>query len=133
MNPSTPFKLTKQRKMILDVLRRHSKLLSAQEIHALLIEAMPQLALSTIYRNIDALKRVKHIEEVFFNNDHVTRYQLVMRSHQHFMICTSCHQTIPLDFCHVKQDIATLLKDHGFTVTSHKLEFYGLCEHCSQV
>jgi len=131
MKSDANLKITRQRKMILDILKKSQYMLSAYEIFEKTQQEIPSIALSTIYRNIDVLKKINQIEEVFFTDDNLSRYHLVFKHHQHFMICTSCHQTIALEHCYLKNQHDDILKSHGFVVSSHKLEFYGLCKQCS--
>lgn len=118
-------RLTKNRKIILDIFENSKKPLSAEKIQELLIDYT--IDLSTIYRTID----------YFYNNDLLLRfhfdnksyYFLDTKDHYHYFLCTKCLDMHKID-CNLKDTINTLVVDRGFQVNNHEINIYGLCDKC---
>jgi len=46
------------------------------------------------------------------------------------MICTHCGTIIEFENCDIEHLQEEVARRHGFTITTHKLELYGLCSKC---
>jgi Fe2+ or Zn2+ uptake regulation protein len=61
-----------------------------------------------------------------------SRYELAGGIDHHHLVCTHCGDIQDISDCNIdilKKDIE---KKKNFKVTSHSLEFYGLCSNCQQ-
>ncbi|QZY55434.1 Fur family transcriptional regulator [Crassaminicella profunda] len=126
------YKLTNQRKALLQVLFHHKKhFLSAEEIYLKTREKYAKTNFSTIYRNLEILENLGIIHKT---NIHATtaHYELISRaSHHHHIICKGCGKTEPIDFCPLEEILSKF--DHkNFTLTDHKFELYGYCSKCQK-
>ena len=129
------FKLTKQRKIILDTLNKSKHLVTAEELYEEVKKNYEKINLSTVYRNLELLIKeqllVKHILQ-----DGITRYEFKEKQnqHHHHLICTECDQIIPLKQCplYIQSDLQKDLKEQGFEVTGHQFEVYGICKSCKE-
>ena len=124
-------KNTKQRTLIIDVLSRAKVPLSANEIQKRASEKQPNIALTTIYRNL----------EVMYENDMIDRhriddkeycYELKKKNHSHFLICKKCRKKVILSECPLKELENSITKSTGFHITSHSLELEGYCGECNK-
>ena len=124
------YKLTNQRKAILDVLFEHSNhFLSAEEIYVRAKEKASQTNFSTIYRNLETFLRLDIIHKTSIHPD-ASSYGLTCHdSHHHHIICKGCGKTEVLDFCPL-EDIKDKNKHKNFDLTDHKFELYGYCMNC---
>jgi len=126
------YKNTHQRQLILSAFKSKHQLLSANEIFEICLVKSPKLARSTVYRNLEMLKKNHLIEETFIKEKNMVLYELITHEHLHHMICLLCHKMIPVHDCHIDDISLDFAKKHGFKIQSHKLEFYGYCNSCSQ-
>ena len=102
MTPSQPaWRMTRQRKLLLRILSEAAMPLSAGEILSRAQQQLPSLALTTVYRNLEALEAHGAIERTVYP-DGAARYQ-AKSLHQHYLICLYCHRQVPLDFCPMDQ------------------------------
>ena len=129
---------TVPREIILDLLSRTSKHMSAKEIYASLYRMYPGAGLTTVYRTLDLLVRMGLINKRTFG-DGPSRYEFKSEKkneHHHHLLCTKCGRIIDYsDFIDeelklVRKTEETLAKKHNFKVLDHNIEFYGLCEKC---
>lgn len=130
---------TAPREVILDLLSRTSKHMSAKEIYADLLKMYPGIGLTTVYRTLDLLYRTGLINKFDFGEGQ-SRYEFKSggkKEHHHHLICTKCGKIIDYsDFVDeelelIKKVEATLEKRHNFKPSDHNIEFYGVCEKCS--
>lgn len=129
---------TLPREIILDLLGRSSRHMSAKEIYAALYSIYPGIGLTTIYRTLELLHRLGFVQRVT-SADGQSRYELRSedkKDHHHHLICTKCGKIIDYrDFVQeelelVKKTEEILAKKHNFLIQDHNIEFLGLCEKC---
>lgn len=129
---------TLPREIILGLLNRSSRHMSAKEIYAALYALYPGLGLTTVYRTLELLHRLGFVQKVT-SGDGQARYELRgegEKGHHHHLICTKCGRIIDYrDFVQeelelVKKTEETLTKRHNFLIQGHNIEFLGLCEKC---
>ncbi|WP_053954810.1 Fur family transcriptional regulator [Inediibacterium massiliense] len=126
------YKLTYQRKAILEILIQHEQqFLTAEEIYIKVKKDLPQINFSTVYRNLEILEKINMIHKINIENK-PSQYELILHDdHHHHVICKSCGKTQPIHFCPLKQIIESL-EDKDFTLTEHKFELYGYCSNCTK-
>lgn len=127
------------REIILDVLSRASRHMSAKDIYASLYAADPGIGLTTVYRTLELLHRLGFVQKVDAG-DGQCRYELKSEGrknyHHHHLICTKCGKIVDYrDFIQeelelVKKTEDTLAKKHNFLIQDHNIEFLGLCDKC---
>lgn len=120
-------RMTRQRKMILDILNKASIPLSAEMIFQDIKDE--NLNLSTVYRTLDAFFAEGVLSKSTMKN---TQYYYVNhRHHHHYMICISCQKMYELD-CHIDDFAMNIASQHDFTITHHDMTVYGYCKDCQQ-
>ncbi len=120
---------TKQRQKIIDVLMSFKEPATAEEIHREAVKDYPNLALTTVYRNLEMLAENKKVNKIIYS-DQTARYEYVDKEHKHghFLVCVKCNRAIPLAECPIKAE--GIKESTGFTVTGHNIEIYGYCKEC---
>ncbi|MTI48682.1 Fur family transcriptional regulator [Sporosalibacterium faouarense] len=123
------FKLTSQRKAIIEVLMEHKdRFITAEEIHKKVLQKHPKTNFSTIYRNLESFEKINIIHKTNIS-DNASIYELVCNdNHHHHIICKKCGKTEIIDFCPL-DNINNSLK--SFKLIDHKFELYGLCDKCN--
>lgn len=124
-------KKTKQRLKILSILQTASAPLCAEEILELAKPEFPQMALTTVYRNLETLAKSGQLHRIM-SADGIMRVELITEGsrHRHFLVCTECNKKIPLEDCPLSKLICQVETETGFMITGHNLEFYGYCTEC---
>jgi Fe2+ or Zn2+ uptake regulation protein len=120
--------MTKQRQLILDVLRGTDGHPTADTIYEQVRKMMPHISLGTIYRNLRVLIENGEIQELNYGSSH-SRFDGNPSDHYHF-VCRKCRAVTDLDLP-LQQEI-NALADAAVKgrVDSHRLEIYGQCENC---
>lgn len=121
-------RITRQRTVILEILRGCEDHPSADWIYEQARLKLPEISLGTVYRNLSVLRNSGEIMEHTFGG-RFNRYDGVPDNHYHFS-CEKCGRllniSLPL-FEGVEETVARL---ESHLVQTHRLEFRGVCRDC---
>ncbi len=123
---------TQQRLRVFQTLTESKGHLSAEEIHALVRSKAPRIGLATIYRTLHALKEKGLVEEHRFN-DEFSRYEATPAKHHDHLICLECGKVVEFGQPVIEQLQESAARENHFTIVSHRLEIYGICESCQKL
>ena len=133
------FRNTEPRRIILDILSRTSKHLTAEDIYFLVRGMNPSIGFATVYRTLDLLTRMGIVQKFDFGEGK-SRYELIQKrnkeAHHYHLLCTRCKKIFDYeDLIDEEKDLIrkteeTLSKKYGFIVESHIIYFYGICSEC---
>ncbi len=122
-------RMTKQRKAILNVLKSVDTHPTAETIYEMVRRELPDISLGTVYRNLQVLLEEKEILELSFGK-RVSRFDGNIMPHYHY-VCECCGtiQDIPMFHAEIPK-LADVYVDGS--ITSQRLEFYGVCKDCQK-
>lgn len=121
---------TKQRQIILSILNNSERPLSINEIYSRVIDELPKIAKSTIYRNIDALLSQNLIDKYHLTDNEVYyKIKADRDEHKHFVICDECQKVFDLPSCPI-HEIESTLEEEGFIIKKHQIQITGICKDC---
>lgn len=123
---------TQQRLRVFQTLIESKGHLSAEEIYGLVRSKTPRIGLATIYRTLHALKEKGLVEEHRFN-DEFSRYEARPAKHHDHLICIECGKVVEFDQPVIEQLQAAAAQENHFTIVSHRLEIYGICDSCQRL
>ncbi|NPA51893.1 MAG: transcriptional repressor [Aquificae bacterium] len=122
------YRLTKQRKAILDVLENADIPLNAEDIFLLLKKRGFDISLSTIYRNLEMLCKEGVVVKSYVMGEDKARFALPDK--KNYLICEGCGRIVIIDNCPFDKFKEELRSVYGFDITGHSVEVYGLCPDC---
>jgi Fur family ferric uptake transcriptional regulator len=123
-------KSTRQRAIILEVFFEQGGHVSVDELLVLARRKDPRVSTATIYRTMKLLVESGLAHARHFG-DGQTRYERAVGRHHHdHLICTSCSRIIEFENDRIELMQQAVARKHGFKVTDHKMELYGLCRDC---
>lgn len=126
------FRLTKVRKAIIKELDLAQKPLSAAELMARLEEHGLHPHKTSVYREIGFLLDRSIIQKLTFG-ERQDRFELTAFAHHHHAVCQRCGEIEDVGCGDEIRRIEAELKRKGFNVSTHLVEFFGLCEKCQGV
>ncbi len=119
--------MTKQRELILSIVRGSDAHLSAEEIYQAAREQMPTIALATVYNSLKYLSEEGLIVRLTFA-DQPDRYDKMFVPHDH-MVCSSCGAIRDIRI----EGIDAFLHAHaGEDIASYDLTLHYQCPKCRQ-
>lgn len=127
MNDTKQKRMTRQKRVVYEVLCATTSHPTADWIYTEARREIPDISLGTIYRNLQVLLEEGKIQELNYGKGQ-SRFDGNPIAHYHF-VCEHCGQVLdfPQDTPLVDQQV---LDAAPGTVRTHRLECYGICEHC---
>lgn len=123
---------TRQKQMILSILKEADRPMSINEVYALVSKHLPKIAKSTIYRNIDSLLSQNLIDKYHLNDSEIFyRIKHNQSEHKHFIICDACKKMFDLPSCPI-QEIEHAMEEEGFIIKEHQIQITGICKSCAK-
>ncbi|MDA8168946.1 MAG: Fur family transcriptional regulator [Nitrospiraceae bacterium] len=129
---SQGLKMTRQRGLILEIFLKKEGHISPEELYSLVRKKDATVGRATVYRMLKLLKEADIAREVDFG-DGFSRYEHKYgHAHHDHLICTKCGKTMEV----VDEEIEALQEKlagrHGFSLTSHEMDLFGLCPECRE-
>ena len=126
-------RVTNQRTLIIEIIRQGRGHLDADEIYRRARERQPRLSLSTVYRNLQMLKRLGLVEELHFDDTH-HHYEVKPSAEHHHLVCLGCGRVIefhhPLSNYLKKNVKKNIPEAKGFHITETEVRMTGYCAKC---
>lgn len=123
------FRLTRQRILILDVLRQHACHLTAEEIFAKVEQLHPTIDRATVYRTLQWLHGVGLVRKIDVGKDRLEYESAEAPSHHH-LICRSCGREQQIDDHVIVVMRAHVLEHYGFDADPEHIAIFGRCADC---
>ena len=121
---------TEPRRVVLEVVRGTASHPTAEAVHRMARRRLPRVSLGTVYRNLRRLVEEGLVQEV--PGPHA-RFDGNTSEHHHFT-CLQCGRIVdvdgPLTEPHSRALVSRVAAQGGFSVTHHRIEFYGRCAPC---
>lgn len=123
-------KVTPQRLMIIQALRDADGHVSAAQIAEEVRAHYPVVDLSTVYRTLDVLKRMRVATEIDLGTGDAM-FEWVPQQPHHHLVCTSCGRMTNLDHSYLEELGDRLRAELGFTASLDHFAVFGLCRECT--
>lgn len=121
-------RITRQRQLILDELKKVVTHPTADELYRMVRERLPRVSLGTIYRNLETLSGRGVIRKLELAGTQ-RRYDATTETHYHIR-CTRCGCVEDLKMKPLEAIENAARAVTRFTVTGHTMEFEGVCPNC---
>jgi Fur family ferric uptake transcriptional regulator len=122
-------RMTRQRKVILEELKRSMAHPSAEEVYDLVRKRLPRISLGTVYRNLEKLSELGEISKLTFGGA-INRFDPDPEEHYHIR-CSLCDRVEDAPMAQLERIEEHLSRKTEFKIIGHRLEFYGLCPECA--
>ena len=122
---------TNQRALLLEIIHQGEGHLDADEIHRRARETQPRISLSTVYRSLQAFKKLGLVEEVHFDETH-HHYEVKPSSEHYHLVCLGCGKVIEFHYPlsrYIKRNVA---ETKDFEIVSTEIRMTGYCPRCRQ-
>ena len=121
--------MTRQRRVILEELRKVNTHPSADEIYEIVRKRLPRISLGTVYRNLEILSDSGDIQKLETGCS-LKRFDGNLSEHCHIR-CVRCDRIADVPMLpDLKIDLERV-NASDFEIIGHRLEFLGLCPQCS--
>ena len=119
---------TEQRQLIIEILQKSDVHLDAEEIYQQARKRSPRISLSTVYRNLQALKELGLVEVHQFGSRR--HYESTSQAEHHHLICLGCGRVFEFRCPSADKLKSSISKEEGFKVTEAEVYLVGYCLEC---
>jgi Fur family peroxide stress response transcriptional regulator len=120
--------LTKQREVVLQVIRDAESHLTANEVFVNAKQLLPSISFATVYNSLRFLKDAGHIAEIQFGNG-ASRFDRMTSRHDH-AICTACGKLVDIEMEHPAELVQLAAEYSNFKPETLEFTLRGLCPDC---
>ena len=120
---------TRQRQIVLDVVRAHHDHPRAEEIYEEVSTIDSHISRGTVYRNLNCLAYEGMITHVRVPG--ADRYDSRTDRHYH-LICMSCGATTDIDLAYRTKTDKMIESRYGYKVNRHRVIAEGICPECQK-
>ena len=125
------YRLTPQRMMILSAIENSDDHISAEEIYSQVVAKYPNVNISTVYRTLELLERLKLVTETDLGGGRV-RYHPVDKGRHHHLVCQDCGAIADFDESVLASLKNILLREYDFIADLRHLAIVGRCVNCKK-
>ena len=122
-------RMTRQRKVILEELRKVKTHPSADEVYEMVRKRLPRISLGTVYRNLEILSQYGDIQKLE-SGCSLKRFDGNPSEHSHIR-CIRCDRIVDAPMMPDFEIDLEQISSADFDIIGHRLEFLGLCAQCS--
>jgi len=135
MDSDKKYRMTYQRKLILDEVKKNLNHPTADEIYERVRKKLPRISMGTVYRNLDVLATCGLIRKLEPGHPQM-RFDSETSEHYH-TVCTRCGKIEDAIIESSDNTLELLESALGkltrYGIFGHKLEFLGLCKECMEL
>ena len=126
---SPPRGLTRQRRLVLDLVRTEDEHPTAAEVFEQASNAMPGISFATVYNSLRYLKDAGLIREIASFGKSPSRYDSETYRHDH-AVCSECGNLVDFDLPGTVELMQSAARASRFKAESVHLTLVGLCPKC---
>ena len=124
------YRLTPQRQLVWDALRRATSHLTAEQIHEEVSKTVPDFNVASVYRTLTLLEELQLAKSVQLG-DGKGHWEVAHPDDEFHLVCRVCSRVI-----HHSSDLVQRARDHlstkhGFVAERVDLVVYGVCADCT--
>ncbi|MFH1169173.1 MAG: Fur family transcriptional regulator [Chloroflexota bacterium] len=125
----TGMRVTSQRALIMEIIRQGEGHLDADEIYRRGREKDHHLSLSTVYRALQAFKKLDLVNELHFDESH-HHYEVKASAEHHHLMCLGCGRVIEFNYPLSRYIKRNVPEARDFDVTEAEVRMSGYCAEC---
>lgn len=123
------FRITPQRIAVLRVLAGSRDHPSVEGIFDQVKKDFPTTSLATVYKTVTLLKQLNEVLELGVQ-ERGNRYDGNKPYPHPHLICIECNKIMDTELNSLDSITRELALETGFHITSHRLDFFGICSDC---
>ena len=124
-------RMTVQRRLVLEVLRREGRPLSAKEIHRSIRQRLPKVSLETVYRTLNLFVAQGMAAAIYIPGGSTRYVHVAGGSSRPYFVCLRCGALEPLPReLAPSAGVLTSFREKGMEVTGYSYVVYGICRRC---
>lgn len=90
------------------------------------------ISYATVYRTLMMFVEAGIAAQRHFGKGQ-SQFELITDDHHDHLICTECGAIVEFENDDIENLQKEVAENHGFVLTNHKMELYGLCSRCKRI
>lgn len=119
---------TAQKEMVRGALQDAEGFVTAGQLHHRLVEGGSSVGIATVYRQLGALAESGVADTITTPKGQLFR-ACEPGGHHHHLVCESCGAAVEIE-PPSEEWLRAIAEQHGYTITEHVFEAFGLCADC---
>lgn len=126
-------KYTKQREALLRTMYHTDTHYTPEDLYVKMKQKYPELniGIATVYRTLNLLEDEKMATSISFGIQG-KKFELANKPHHDHLICKNCATIIEFEDPAIEKRQLAIAKEHGFKLTGHIMQLYGICKKCNE-
>src|SRR4051812_44190937 len=123
---------TNQRQTIVDTFIGCDEHITVEELHRRVRDIDRTVSAATVYRTVNMLVELGVADKRHFGRSSASFESSLNKEHHDHLVCVACGAIT--EFHHDRIEILQdeVARAHGFQLSHHRMELYGLCAACQQ-
>ena len=130
MNEKKNRRNTKQRRIVLEELRKLKTHPTAAELYEITRRRLPRISLGTVYRNLELLEEMGEVRKLDYHSSQA-RYDAAESDHMHVQ-CMHCGRVDDIHGVKLKTPLDTMSEINGYQILGLRAAFLGVCPDCKR-
>jgi Fur family ferric uptake transcriptional regulator len=125
--------LTHQRELIVDHLLSVDSHFDIEEFYEGIRKKRTPVSRATVYRTVACLEKIGLVRKTNFDEAHA-HFELVSdeKAYHEHLVCRKCGKVTEFSHEHIEKHIREIARSHGFRISSHSLQIFGICSECRE-
>lgn len=128
---SSGYKLTRARRVILEILCQDEAHLTSSEVLEKAAAGQHPIGRASVFRTLELLTGLAIIRPTYLRPGAPNYIVMPESGHHAHIICPQCSRVIEIDECEIDGLLETLGEHNNVQITGHLLELYGKCSQCA--
>lgn len=124
-------RLTGTRRAVAEMIAAQPGHFTADELLAASRKRRPAVGRATVFRTLDLLGSLGLVERVDLPDGTHAYLACQPAGHHHHIVCEQCGRSAEIGDLGLSPILAQVERETGYTLQSHRLELYGLCDACA--
>lgn len=126
-------KYTQQREVLIKTLYNYDEHFTPERLYLVIKEQHPELnvGIATVYRTLNLLEESGLVTSISFGSQG-KKFELATKPHHDHIICKKCGLIVEFEDANIEKRQISIAKEHGFKLTGHIMQLYGICESCAK-
>jgi len=125
-------KMTRQRRLILEVFLGVEGHLSADELYEVIRKKDPRIGFTTVFRTMKAMTECGLARETDLNDGRTRFESLYRKPKHHHIVCQECSKTIEFYSPDLEEMQAKIASEYGLQPVQQRLQIFGVCKECQE-
>ena len=126
---ASSIRLTRQRRLVLDILRESKGHLDADALYRKARARNSKIGLATVYRSLALLREANLVQEHRLGENH-SHFEPAGGSPHHHFTCLKCGRVVEFHSSQVMQAAQALGRREGLQIVDVRLDVTGFCAAC---